>query len=152
MNDARARKITRNEYLERFPYETRILLVEDTKITREIIHRMLFKLGYGNVVPAGNGEVAWSELDRSIGTDKPFGLVLADWKMPVLTGLELLERVRSHAYLKPLPFILLTTNIKQEHVLTAIQAGVTDYLAKPFALPTLERKMIQTWMKVRNSI
>jgi two-component system, chemotaxis family, chemotaxis protein CheY len=151
MTYGKPKQSDRNAFLDRFPYETKILLAEDTKITRDIVHRMLYKLGYSTVVEVRDGEGAWYELEKTFKTGRPYGLILADWKMPRLSGLELLRRVRSHPVLKETPFIMLTTNIRQEHVLQAAEAGVDNYLAKPFVIDILERKMTETWRKVHKS-
>ncbi len=128
-----------------FPYETKILLIEDTEITRKIIHRMLYKMGYTNVVEAENGVEAWSEVEKSIRLSKPFQLIVADWKMPGMSGLELLRRIRADHRVSGTPFLLLTTNTRKDQVLEAIQAGVNNYLAKPFVLEVLEKKLRETW-------
>lgn len=133
-----------------FPYETKILLVEDTEITRKIIHRMLYKLGYTNVVEAENGVAAWSEIEKSLRLGKPFQLVVADWKMPGMSGLELLRRIRTDLRIAATPFLLLTTNTRKDQVLEAITAGVSNYLAKPFVIEVFEKKLRETWEQVHS--
>ncbi len=128
-----------------FPYETKILLVEDTEITRKIIHRMLYKMGYTNVVEAENGVIAWAEVEKSLRLGKPFHLVVADWKMPGLSGLELLKKIRTDVRISETPFLLLTTNTRKDQVVEAIDAGVNNYLAKPFVIEIFERKLRDTW-------
>lgn len=128
-----------------FPYEAKILLVEDTEITRRIVHRMLGKLGYQNVIAVENGMAAWLELKKAAFTGRPYDLVLADWKMPVLSGIELLRKTRAHPALSTTPFVVLTTNIRREQVLEAISAGVNNYIAKPFVISVLEKKLQETW-------
>lgn len=149
MTHGKTKSTGKTDLQERFPYETRILLVEDTKITRDIIHRMLYKLGYTSISEANDGEAAWVELERAAHSGRPFDLVLADWKMPRISGLDLLKWVRSHPELKNTPFVILTTNVKQEHVMAAIGAGVSNYLAKPFTVEILERKLSETWRRIR---
>lgn len=128
-----------------FPYETKILLIEDTEITRKIIHRMLYKMGYTNVVEAENGVIAWAEVEKSLRLGKPFQLVVADWKMPGMSGLELLKKIRGDARIAGTPFLLLTTNTRKDQVLEAITAGVNNYLAKPFVIEVFEKKLRETW-------
>jgi two-component system, chemotaxis family, chemotaxis protein CheY len=128
-----------------FPYETKILLIEDTEITRKIIHRMLYKMGYTNVVEAENGVVAWAEIEKSMRLGKPFQLIVADWKMPGMSGLELLRKVRGDHRVSGTPFLLLTTNTRKDQVLEAITAGVNNYLAKPFVIEVFEKKLKETW-------
>ncbi len=128
-----------------FPYETKILLIEDTEITRKIIHRMLYKMGYTNVVEAENGVIAWAEIEKSIRLGKPFQLVVADWKMPGMSGLELLKKMRADNRVSGTPFLLLTTNTRKDQVVEAINAGVNNYLAKPFVIEVFEKKLRETW-------
>lgn len=136
-------------YSEIFPYETRILLVEDTEITRKILHKMLYKLGYCHVTEAENGTKAMEFYERAVRNGKPFQLVISDWKMPGLSGVDLLKRVRSDKRSTTVPFIILTTNNRKEHVVEAAKSGVDNYLAKPFVIEVLDKKLRATWSRVR---
>ena len=129
-----------------FPYETTILLAEDTAITRGIVHKMLYKLGFTHVREAADGAEARRAIEKSLTVgNKAFGLIISDWNMPEMSGLQLLKRVRSEPRLTLTPFIILTSNNEKEHVLEAIRAGVTTYLAKPFPIETLEKKIREAW-------
>jgi len=128
-----------------FPPTTRILLAEDTEITRTVIHKMINKLGFTDVTLVADGRTATREIEAAMAAGKPFELIISDWNMPEETGLLLLKRVKKEPKTKHLPFILLTSNNEKEQVLEAIRSGVTNYLSKPFSLEVLERKLKETW-------
>lgn len=128
-----------------FPLDTRVLLVEDTEITRRIVSKMLEKMGFAHRSVVQNGKQALQRLEEASDVGRPFGLVLADWKMPEMTGMELLHRIRRSRELRSTPVVMLTTNVKKEQVMDAIAAGVTNYLAKPFVMEDLEKKLEETW-------
>lgn len=128
-----------------FDKDTRILLVEDTDITRSIEKRMLEKFGYRKITEIGNGTMAWEELERAQKARNPYHLVIADWNMPGMNGLELFKKIHSDPNLKSTCYIMLTSNIEKEHVVEAIRSGVTCYLAKPFSAAALERKIREAW-------
>lgn len=128
-----------------FPPDTRILLAEDTEITRAILKQMLQKLGFRRISEVDNGAAAWEEIERALRSQSPFKLAIIDWKMPSMNGLELLGKIQSYEETRGLPFILLTSNTEKEHVVEAIKAGVTAYIAKPFPVAVLEKKLKEAW-------
>lgn len=128
-----------------FPPETKILLAEDTEITRMVFHKMILKLGFHDVTLVGDGKAAAREIEGAHVLGKPFQLVISDWNMPEESGLFLLKRVRRDPRGARLPFIILTTNNEKEQVMEAIRAGVTAYLSKPFSLDALEKKIREAW-------
>lgn len=128
-----------------FPYDTKILLAEDTDVTRAVIHKMIYKLGYTNVTQVSDGLTAQREVERAAALKKPFQLIISDWNMPELTGLALLKKVRSDAQMHWVPFLILTSNNEKDQVLEAIRAGVSSYLAKPFTIDTLDKKLREAW-------
>lgn len=128
-----------------FPLETRILLAEDTEITRAILKQMLGKLGYKRVTEVDNGVDAWEEIERSLRSQSPFKLLIIDWNMPRMNGLELLKKLQSFEETKNMAFILLTSNTEKEQVVHAITEGVNVYIAKPFPAAILEKKMKESW-------
>lgn len=128
-----------------FPLETRILLAEDTEITRAIMKQMLGKLGYKRVTEVENGVAAWEEIERSIRAQSPFRLLIIDWNMPQMNGIELLKKLQSFEETRNIAFILLTSNTEKEQVMEAIQSGVNVYIAKPFPAAVLEKKLKEAW-------
>jgi two-component system chemotaxis response regulator CheY len=113
-----------------------ILVVDDYKTMIRIIRNLLSQLGFQNVEEASDGRQA---LDRMRGTR--FGLVISDWNMEPMTGYELLKEVRADPTLKTTPFIMVTAESKTENVIAAKQAGVNNYIVKPFNAETLKGKL-----------
>jgi len=113
-----------------------ILVVDDYNTMRRIIRNLLKQLGFEHVDEAAHGGEALIKLH-----EKPFGLVISDWNMEPVTGMELLKNVRADEKLKNLPFIMVTAESKPENVIAAKQAGVSNYIVKPFNAETLKTKM-----------
>ena len=113
-----------------------VLIVDDYKTMLRIIHNLLKQLNFKNVDDASDGSAALTKL-RS----KHYGLVISDWNMEPMTGLELLKEVRADARLKDLPFIMITAESKTENVIAAKEAGVSNYIVKPFNAATLKTKL-----------
>jgi two-component system chemotaxis response regulator CheY len=113
-----------------------ILIVDDYKTMLRIIRNLLSQLGFNNVDEATDGVMAFQKLK-----EKTFHLVISDWNMVPMTGLELLKKIRADEQLKALPFIMITAESKPENVIAAKQAGVNNYIVKPFNGDTLKMKM-----------
>lgn len=113
-----------------------ILIVDDYKTMLRIIRNLLKQLGFTNVDEAMDGGEALTKLRAS-----PFGLVISDWNMDPMTGLQLLKEVRSDDALKTTPFVMITAESKTENVIAAKQAGVNNYIVKPFNAATLKSKL-----------
>lgn len=113
-----------------------ILIVDDYKTMLRIIRNLLKQLGFTNVDEAMDGGEALTKL-RSAS----FGLVISDWNMEPMTGLELLKEVRADDTLKATPFVMITAESKTENVVAAKQAGVNNYIVKPFNAATLKTKL-----------
>ena len=113
-----------------------ILIVDDYSTMLRIMRNLLRQLDMVNVDEAQNGEEALFMLRR-----KPFDLVISDWNMSPMTGLDLLREVRADAKLRTVPFIMVTAESKTENVITAKKAGVSNYIVKPFNAETLRMKI-----------
>ena len=113
-----------------------ILIVDDYKTMLRIIRNLLKQLGFNNVDEATDGSQALHKL-----RDKSYGLVISDWNMEPMTGIQLLREVRADAKLKDLPFIMITAESKTENVVAAKAAGVSNYIVKPFNAATLKTKL-----------
>ncbi|MDP9128271.1 MAG: response regulator [Pseudomonadota bacterium] len=113
-----------------------ILIVDDYKSMLGIIDNLLKQLGFKHVHQALDGETALRML-----RELPFGLVISDWHMGAMSGLDLLKEVRTDARLAKLPFIMATAESKPESVAAAKAAGVNNYLIKPFNAETLRQKL-----------
>ena len=113
-----------------------VLIVDDYKTMLRIIENLLKQLGFKNVHQAADGGAALKVLRET-----PCGLVISDWNMQPMTGLQLLKEVRSDAALKATPFIMITAESKTENVIAAKEAGVNNYIVKPFNAETLKTKI-----------
>jgi two-component system chemotaxis response regulator CheY len=113
-----------------------ILVVDDYSTMRRIVRNLLKQLGFENSEEAANGDEALGKL-----AEKSFGLIVSDWNMEPMTGLDLLRKVRADDSIKHIPFIMVTAESKPENVIAAKQAGVSNYIVKPFNAETLKTKM-----------
>ncbi len=121
----------------------KILVVDDFSTMRRIVKNLLRQLGYEQIDEAEDGEQAFSKLQ---GGD--YGFVISDWNMPNMDGLELLKKVRSDPGLKELPILMVTAEAEKDKVITAIQAGVNNYVVKPFTGEILKEKMDKIFEKI----
>lgn len=113
-----------------------ILIVDDYKTMLRIIRNLLVQIGFDNVEEASDGATALAKLH-----ERPFGLVISDWNMEPMSGIDLLREVRADAGLKSLPFIMVTAESKSDNVIVAKEAGVSNYIVKPFNAATLKQKL-----------
>jgi two-component system, chemotaxis family, chemotaxis protein CheY len=113
-----------------------VLIVDDYKTMLRIIRNLLKQIDFNNVEEATDGGEALAKLKAG-----NFGLVISDWNMVPMSGLELLQEVRQDSRLKTLPFIMITAESKTENVVAAKQAGVSNYIVKPFNAETLRDKI-----------
>ena len=113
-----------------------ILIVDDYKTMLRIIRNLLKQLGFNNVDEATDGSAALQKM-----RDRSYGLVISDWNMQPMTGYELLQKIRSDDALKALPFVMVTAESKVENVIAARQAGVNNYIIKPFSAEVLKAKL-----------
>ena len=113
-----------------------ILVVDDYNTMIRIIRNLLRQLGFQDIDDANDGTAALAKM-----RDKRYGLVISDWNMEPMTGYELLKQVRSDPELQATPFIMVTAESKTENVVAAKQAGVNNYIVKPFNADTLKTKI-----------
>lgn len=122
----------------------RILIVDDCIDTRNFIKQILLKKGFKNIVSANNGEEGMQILKESHDTFSPIGLILADRQMPVLDGMQFLSKVRLDERYNRIPFIMVTSDNERDHVIEALNVGVTNYIVKPIRGDVLLSKMADT--------
>jgi len=113
-----------------------ILIVDDYKTMLRIIRNLLKQLGFNNIDEATDGSMALQKL-----REKKFDFIISDWNMEPMTGIQLLREVRADAQLKDIFFIMITAESKTENVVAAKQAGVNNYIVKPFNAATLKGKL-----------
>ena len=114
----------------------KILVVDDYNTMLRILSNLLKQLGFSNIETAQDGSEALKKLNEA-----KFDFVISDWNMEPMTGIELLRHVRASEKNKGRPFIMVTAESKTENVITAKQAGVSNYIVKPFNAETLKTKM-----------
>ncbi len=113
-----------------------VLVAEDHPDGRKLVVRLLDKLGVDNVVAVVNGKEAREQLQG-----QAFDLLLADWHMPEMDGIELLKSVKADSSLKSLKVLMVTADDDQKHILEAILAGADGYLVKPVTQERLQQKL-----------
>jgi two-component system, chemotaxis family, chemotaxis protein CheY len=113
-----------------------VLIVDDYNTMLRIIRNLLKQIGFEDVDEATDGSAALEKM-----RDKKYGLVISDWNMEPMTGIELLREVRANESLARTPFIMVTAESKTENVIAAKKAGVNNYIVKPFNAATLKAKI-----------
>ena len=113
-----------------------VLIVDDYKTMLRIVDNLLRQIGFNNIDQATDGQMALSMFNQ-----KEYGLVISDWNMEPMSGLEFLKAVRAGSHNPGAPFIMVTAESKTENVIAAKQAGVNNYIVKPFNAETLKTKI-----------
>ena len=116
--------------------DLKILVVDDFSATRTLVINHLSKLGYSNTVEVENGFSALARLRSAL-----FDLVVTDWSMSGMSGVELLKLIRADSSLKHIPVLMVTSEDLQGNIITAIKAGLNDYIVRPFEEHTFEQKL-----------
>ena len=119
-----------------FDHTMKVLVVDDSLVMRRIIINHLRALGYSNILEADNGEKALLILEK-----ERVGLILSDWCMRVMHGIEVLRSVRKNETTRNIPFIMVTAEAQPHLILEAIRAQVSDYVVKPFTRETLRESI-----------
>lgn len=114
----------------------KVLVVDDSAVMRQIIKKNLKELGFTDLTEAEDGAAGLKKAGEG-----PFDLIVSDWNMPNMTGLEFLKAVRADAGLKGIAFIMVTSEADKEKIMEAVQAGVNQYIVKPFNAVQLEEKI-----------
>jgi two-component system chemotaxis response regulator CheY len=130
-----------------FPPNTKILVADDMPTIRDLVKGQLKAMGYKNILEAADGEQALNLLIQNNSYGNRIELVISDWNMPKMTGLEFLKQVRGSQEWANLPFVLLTSESERDQVTEAILAGVSQYVVKPFAAKAFEEKLRGVWAK-----
>jgi two-component system chemotaxis response regulator CheY len=122
----------------------KVLVVDDMSTMRRILKNVLKQIGFSDLTEAENGQDALTKLKAG-----EFGLVVSDWNMPVMQGIELLRAVRADPELKHLPFLMVTAEAQKENIIEAVQAGVSNYVVKPFTAEALQGKLEKIFAKAQ---
>ncbi len=114
----------------------KVLIVDDFATMRRILKNILKQLGFRNLVEADDGTTAWEVLEN-----QTIDLIISDWNMPKMTGLELLKKVRADSRYAKTPFLMVTAEAQKQNVIEAVQAGVSNYVVKPFTAEAISDKL-----------
>ncbi|MBI9087749.1 MAG: chemotaxis response regulator CheY [Desulfobacterium sp.] len=114
----------------------KVLIVDDFATMRRILKNILKQIGFKNLLEADDGTTALEVLDR-----ESVDLIISDWNMPKMTGLELLKSVRASDKFKRTPFLMVTAEAQKQNVIEAVQAGVSNYVVKPFTAEAISEKL-----------
>lgn len=115
----------------------KLLVVDDSSTMRRIIKNTLARLGYSEILEGENGIEGWEHMDA----DPDIGVLITDWNMPEMNGLELVKKVRGDERYTDIPIIMVTTEGGKAEVITALKAGVNNYIVKPFTPQVLKEKL-----------
>ncbi len=115
----------------------KLLVVDDSSTMRRIIKNTLNRLNYKDVLEGEDGVEGWEVLDANPDVD----MLITDWNMPNMNGLELVKKVRADERFAEIPIIMVTTEGGKAEVITALKAGVNNYIVKPFTPAVLKEKL-----------
>lgn len=115
-----------------------VLVADDFSTMRAVVHKLLTELGFSEIYEAKDGDEAWAMVQS-----QDFGLIVCDWNMPGMTGIELLAKMKEDVQLNDIPFILITAEAKMKQILEASRLGCDAYIVKPFDADTLYQKIIE---------
>ena len=114
----------------------KILIVDDMVTMRRIVKNVLKQLGFFNVDEAENGQDGLQKLKAG-----KYDFVVSDWNMPVMTGIDMLRAIRADEQLKAIPVLMVTAEAQQKNLVEAVQAGVSNYIVKPFTAEIMQEKL-----------
>jgi len=117
--------------------DMKILVVDDFPTMRRIVKTLLRQNGYHNFVEAEDGQIAYKTLKENPDVE----MIVSDWNMPNMTGLEFLKTVRADPKFKHLPFLMVTAEAEKDNIIEAVKSGVSNYVVKPFTGETLNEKL-----------
>ena len=129
--------------LDKVNKDMQVLVVDDFNTMRKVVRKCLNQLGFKNITEAVDGADALEKLQNS-----KFELVVSDWNMPNMMGIDLLKAVRADEELKEIPFLMVTAEGKKENVMEAIKSGVSNYVVKPFTAEVLGEKLEAVFAKL----
>ncbi len=130
-----------------FPANTKVLVVDDFKTMRKLVINALSTMGLTQVTESEDAADAWPLIEASYAKNEPFGLVVSDWNMPKMQGIDFLKKVRGTPASKDLPFLMVTAEAEQKNIIEAVKIGVSNYIVKPFSPATFKEKVEQVWKK-----
>lgn len=131
-----------------FKPTTYFLIVDDFQTSRKIVKNALADFGFQNTIEAADGDEAYKILVEKSKTVTPIDFIISDWNMPNMLGIDLLKKVRAEKEFKDMPFMLVTVENEPTQILEAGEAGVTEYVTKPFTPDILKDKIEAAYKKI----
>ncbi|MDD3344410.1 MAG: response regulator [Sulfurospirillaceae bacterium] len=116
----------------------KFLVIDDSSTMRRIIKNILFRLEYKDVIEGENGAQGWELLHQY----EDISVLITDWNMPEMNGLQLVKKMRAKAQFADIPIIMVSTDGGKAEVITALKAGVNNYIVKPFTPQILQEKLL----------
>lgn len=132
-----------------FPSNTKTLVVDDMMTMRKIVKKCLKDGAQIEADEAVDGNEAWAKIELAVKSGQPYQLIISDWNMPNMLGIELLKKVRENETLKTIPFILVTAESEASQVTEGIKAGVSSYIVKPFSANDFMEKLLNVYKKTQ---
>ncbi len=114
----------------------KVLIVDDFATMRRILRNILKQIGFTNIVEADDGNTALKELQK-----EKIDLILCDWNMPQMPGIDLLKTLKADEQLKGIPFVMVTAEAQKDNIIEAVKTGVSSYIVKPFTAETVSEKL-----------
>ena len=130
-----------------FALDIKILVVDDMTMARMLVKKALNDIGFTNITEALDGKQAWELLNST----PDFQLVVSDWNMPMMTGIELLKKLRTTPQFENLPFVMLTAEGEEKQIKEAFQSGVNGYITKPFTAEVFHAKLEFAHRKIQSA-
>ena len=134
-----------------FKAETKILIVDDMSTMRLALREQLKRIWFNNFIECQNGDQAFNVLDEQIKKKDPVQLVLTDWCMPLMSGVELVKKMRETIHLKSLPVLLVTAERTNDNKKEALDMGANGFLAKPFTADDLKSVLTEIYTSRKKS-
>ncbi len=125
----------------------KFLVIDDMSSMRTFTKKALNRIGFKNVLDAPDGQKAFEIIENAYKVQEPFEFIVSDWNMPNMSGLDLLHKLREDDRFKDLPFLMITAENEVSQVMSAIKAGVDNYIVKPFSPDTLLTKLESVFKK-----
>jgi two-component system chemotaxis response regulator CheY len=114
----------------------KVLIVDDFATMRRILRNILKQIGFTDIAEADDGATALKELKK-----EKYDLILCDWNMPEMPGIDLLKALKADEQLKNIPFVMVTAEAQKDNIIEAVKTGVSSYIVKPFSAETVNEKL-----------
>jgi two-component system chemotaxis response regulator CheY len=120
----------------------KILLVDSAATNRQSLKKVFSSLGFKNIIEAIDGETAWKKIEEA---ETPVELIVSEWELPKISGLELLQKVRATEKYKATKFLMITGEAAQQNIIIAVKNGVSNVMVRPFSANTVTEKLAKIY-------